>query len=222
VLTAHRPTVRLTTASILPAAVLACCLALHCPAQGTLGITFDTGSFVAPPGERDAISLYVESGMQFWNPYGFENLVSAGGSLSGYPEDGTAYLQVSTGARLGFTFASGTHFSLLSFDAAGYSTNVAGSITLTVVGYGDMGLRVTNNFTIDSLLDRRANSLPDFQRFFPDSRFADVYRVDIFTDRWSLDNVLLGGVPEPSAGTLALVGVLCGLACRRLSRWRKR
>ena len=155
--------------------------------------------------------------MRFWNPYGLENLVSAGGGVSGYPENGTTYLQVSSGAKLAFSFTSGAHFDLVSFNVAGYGIAYPAA-TLQVVGYGNMGLRVTNSFAIDSLASRRASQLPDFQTLSFDSRFTDLYRIDILTDRFSLDNVLLSGVPEPSSGALALLGAACALTLRRAVR----
>ena len=91
-------------------------------------------------------------------------------------------------------------------------------MTLQVVGYGNMGLRVTNSFVLDSLASRRASQLPDFQTLSFDSRFTDLYRIDILTDRFSLDNVLLSGVPEPSSGALVLLGAACAIAFRRAVR----
>ena len=74
-------------------------LLTHCQAQGTMTIGFEGAPYAGgpqpqPPGYRTPIGEYYESGMRFWNPYGLENLVSAGGGVSGYPDDGIAYLQV--------------------------------------------------------------------------------------------------------------------------------
>jgi hypothetical protein len=186
-----------------------------CPAEGTLTINFDG----QPPGTFGTISGYIESGVTFWNPYGPENLARIGPNLSGTPQDGTAYLAVTAGAKLTFEMNPLNLFNLVSFDAAGYSSSFPGA-TLEVVGYQVMSVRVTNSFTVDSFLDRRANNLPDFQTFYPDSQFQGVYRVDVFTDRWMLDNLVLGGVPEPSSYALAAIGGLCWFAGRRMCRRR--
>jgi hypothetical protein len=157
--------------------------------------------------------------MTFWNPYGVENLARIGAGLTGHPDNGTAYLDVAGGARLGFSFNTfpGTYFDLLCFDAAGEYISLPGA-TLVVVGYKGMAGTVTNYFTVASLADRRANSLPDFETFYLDSRFQRVSRVDILTDRWALDNVVIGGVPEPSAAALALLAAACASWFRRLDR----
>src|SRR3954451_8450850 len=104
-------------------------------AQGTMTLTFNGH----PPGYATPIGSYIESGMQFGNPYGAENLIINGGCLSSSPENGTSYLQVSKDARLSFTFLSGRHFDLFSFDAAEYDLGFPGSLTLQVVGYKNMG-----------------------------------------------------------------------------------
>ena len=166
-----------------------------------------------PPGYTTPTSGYTESGMNFWTPYGPENLALVGAGVSGTPQDGTAYLQVTAGAKLAFSLTSGVYFGVVSFDAAGYNTDFPGA-SLEVVGYHPMGATVTNYFTVASFLDRRANSLPDFETFYPDSQFQNVYRVDVLTARWSLDNVVISGVPEPSAGVLILLGTLCGFGWR--------
>ena len=192
------------------------CLAKHCLGQGTMQVRFEG----QPRGTYVTTSSYSESGMMFWNPYGPENLARIGSGLSGAPDNGTAFLDVTGGARLAFTFFSGAHFNLVSFDAAEETISYPGPITLQIVGYGSMGRTVTNYFTLDTIQDRRASQLPDFQTFYPDSRFANLYQVDIFTDRWSIDNVVISGVPEPSTGALILVGVLCAAGRSRMRNRR--
>jgi len=201
--------------------VLFCSLA-HCLGQGTMTIGFEGPPFPGglqpqPPGTTSPVGIYLESGMRFLDPSGPQPVVLSGGGISWAPENGTAYLQMISGG-VAFSFTSGAHFDLLSFDAAGYSTNSPGPVTLELVGYGSMGLRVTNNVSVGSFLDRRASQLPDFQTFYPNSQFANLYRVDILADGWSLDNVVIGGVPEPSMGALALLGAACALWSGRLGR----
>ncbi len=182
----------------------------RCQGQGTMTFTFEA----EPPGSTTPVSVYNESGMQFSNPYGAQNLVLAGNGVSGLPSDGTAFLQVSTGADLGFTFLSGAHFNLVSFDAAGYGTSYGGA-SLEVIGYKAMGVMVTNFFAVDSVNNRRTGLLPDFQTFTFDSQFQNVFRVDVLTDRWSLDNLVVSGVPEPSSTALIVMGGACVAIYRR-------
>ena len=211
----------------LPAAVLAFfCLGTGtlCHGQGTMTIGFEGPPYTGgpspqPPGTYTTIGGYSEAGMTFWNPYGQENLALVGPGLSGYADDGTAYLAITSGARLGYSFSSGAHFTVVSIDAADAYIGFPGT-SLEAIGYKSMGVMVTNIFTIGSLADRRANNLPDFQTFYFSSQFQDVYRVDILTDRWALDNLVISGVPEPSCGALAVLAALCGLA-RAWARGRR-
>ena len=205
-----------TLSLIAPAGVILLCLLNQCQGQGTMQFNFDG----QPPGTYATTSSYSESGMLFWNPYGPENLARIGSGLSGAPDNGTAFLDVTGGARLAFTFFSGAHFNLVSFDAAEETISYPGPITLQMVGYGSMGRTVTNYFTLGTIQDRRANQLPDFQTFYPDSRFVNLYQVDIFTDRWSIDNVVISGVPEPSAGGLILLAAACAFGRSRIKRRR--
>jgi hypothetical protein len=55
---------------------------------------------------------------------------------------------------------------------------------------------VTNYFTVSS---------QSFQTFYLDPSFAGVFMVDVLNASWSLDNVVVSGIPEPSAAALALV-----------------
>jgi hypothetical protein len=175
-----------------------------------------------PRGVTVPVATYSESGMQFWNPYGPENLVLAGGGVSSRPDNGTGYLQVSSGAMLAFSFNTfpSTYFNLLSFDAAEYDTAFPGPVTLEVVGYRPMAGTVTNFFTLDGINDG-TGLLQDFQTFNLDSRFVNLYRVDFLTDRFSLDNVVIGGVPEPPVGGLVLAAALCLVSMYRFRRARR-
>jgi hypothetical protein len=167
----------LANTKTLAAAVAILCghLALS-HAQGTFTINFEGPPYTGgpapqPPGTFTTISSYRESGMVFWDPYAPNNLALIGAGWSGAPNDGTAHLDVTGGAYLGFDFTAGIHFNLVSFDAAGEDISLPGA-SLTLVGYGDMGLRVTNYFVVDSLANRRAASLPTSRPFTwtPNSR----------------------------------------------------
>ena len=202
-------------------AVLVGALALcaECFGQGTMRVGFEGPAYPGAPqpqprGTYVTISQYSESGMRFWNPYGLENLTLMGGGLSGEADNGTAYLNAAGGARVGFGLISGQYFDLLAIDAAESQT---GPVTLQFVGYHTMGRTVTNYFTLDGVNDG-TGPLQDFQTFYPDSEFLQVYRVDVLTDRWSLDNLVIGGVPEPSAGALMLLGAAFAMGQSRRRR----
>jgi len=199
-----------TAALALPLALL--CLSNECLAQGTTQILFDGQA----PGTFITIAQHVESGVRFWNPYGPQNLAIVGGGIAGLPENGTAYLQVpGGGTRLGFRLLSFAPFNLFSLDLAEYDTSLPGALTIRVVGYKFQDAQVATDLTTDGINDGTGPQ-PDFQTFTFDSRFRDLYRVEILSERFSLDNVVIGGVPEPSVGGLVLLGTLCVLGRSRV------
>ncbi len=173
-----------------------------------------------PRGTFSQGSVYYESGMRFWNPNGSHTLLLNGGALSWdgisfpFPENSTSYLQpTGDGAWLAFERTSYEPFGLVSFDLAEYSTNSPGPVTVHIVAYGLQGQRVAAvDLTTDGVNDG-IGPLADFQTFTFDSRFANLYRVTMTTDFWSLDNVVITGIPEPSACALLLLGAACAL-CR--------
>jgi hypothetical protein len=117
---------------------------------------------------------------------------------------------------LAFERSSLEPFGLVSFDLAEYSTNSPGPITLHVVGYGLQGQRIAVlDLTTDGINDG-IGPLADFQTVTFDSHFANLYRVEMTTDFWSLDNLVISGVPEPSAGVLVLLGAACAFGRSRI------
>jgi len=186
-----------------------------CRGQGTMRFTFEA----QPPGSSANIFEYSESGMLFTGPH-LNQLWLFGGSLSGYPDDGTGYLGVPAGSQLRFNFNPLATFSLISFDVAEYDTTLPGSVALHVVGYRNDMTIVSTDFTTDGVNDG-TGPLQDFQTFYLDSSFVNLGRVDILSSRFAIDNVVISGVPEPSAGALTLLGVTCMLWFRRAGKfWR--
>jgi hypothetical protein len=144
----------------------------------------------APSGTRVNVGTYSAAGMYF-GPIGPGNLLLNGGGIAGYPDDGTGYLEVPDG-NISFNFSPNEiPFTLISLDAPRFA-NFAPP-TLEVVGYKAqiMGpiTTVTNFFTVTSA---------NFQTFYPDSSFQDVFQVSVLNARWSLDNLVIG-VPEPTS-----------------------
>ena len=184
----------------------------HCLGQGTMTVTFE-GQL---RGTEQQIGVYSELGMQFGGLTP-QSLWLSGGGIPGYPDNGTGYLENPAGSmRFGFnTFpptGSLTPVNFLSFDAA--ECHSFPPSTLTVVGYKIqiMGpfITVTNVFTVSS---------QTFQTFHLDSSFTGVFQVDILNSSFSLDNVVISGVPEPSACALVLLGAAC-LVSRSWARSR--
>jgi hypothetical protein len=195
--------------------LLAClCGVIGSYGQGTLQITFD-GPPIQSPGTARIVTNYFESGMLFTatNPITHNiYFVRNGGGDSGYPDDGTAYLQRGPSSLL-LSFTNNSVFGLLSVDLAEYSTVFSNEpVTVPFIGYEQGGSTVTNVFTTDGIIDG-TGPLADFQTFYF-TNFAGLTRVEISgpTDPlgglgWSLDNLVVT-IPEPTAGVLLLIGVL--------------
>jgi hypothetical protein len=176
------------------------CLAFDCQGQGTMTLTFEGQQ----PGSSSQVGTYSEGGMTFV-PIPIGALYLSGGGVAGYPDNGTGYLYSPDN---GMWFSTATPFpqpfSLISFDAARYAA--AAPPTLMVVGQRLMASSVTNYFTLTS-------GGSDFQTCTLDSSFVNLLRVDIYS-RFSLDNLVISGVPEPSGGALILLGAVFGLGWR--------
>lgn len=156
-------------------------------------------------------------------PFGFLDL--SGGGVAGYPDNGTGYLFKPDGSLFGMRFESTNSlsaiiFDLVSFDAAEY---VGPPTALTVVGYRFQIMApiiaVTNIFTLDGINDG-TGPIQDFQTFYLDSGFANVFRVDVLGGSWAIDNWTISGVPEPSSGALALLGILSAIGWSSMRRKR--
>lgn len=179
--------------------------------QGTLHITFD-GPPPQPPGTQVGRDSYSEGGMLF-NPIGYQ-LTRNGGGISGYPENGTAYLQ-GLGTGLTFSFTDGSVFSLNAVDLAEYSTVFPYPFTVHFVGYRHDGSIVTTDFTTDGIIDG-TGPLVDFQTFSFGGQFTGLDRVEIPMTGWSLDNLIVTPIPEPSTLSLvALGGLILGWRFKR-------
>jgi hypothetical protein len=183
------------------------CLAAPCRGQGTTTITFEG----QPKGTQTQVASYTEAGLRF-SVIAPGSLYLSGGGIAGYPDNGTGYLEIPDafagggGMTLGPTNASPTSapFNLISFDAAVYDG--LGPQSLEIVGYKPMAGTVINYFNVSG---------QTFQTFSLDSSFTGLFRVDFLTARWSLDNLVTTGVPEPATSTLLLLGAFCGIGYAR-------
>ena len=111
-----------------------------------------------------------------------------------------------------FSFINGDVFDLVSMQLAEYSTVVPDAVTVHIVGYRHDGTIVTTDVTSDGVIDG-TGPLVDFETFKFDDRFTGLDRVEIPTDGWSLDNLVIA-VPEPASSALLLVGGLLLWALR--------
>ena len=188
------------------------CLLGQAHGQGTMQIGFQNQMAPAP---------YYESDMWFGRLYaGPEVLWLTPSGMSGYPDNGTRYLQMPTGTGLEFGFSSFTLFDLVSVDLAELHSSWPGPVAVHVVGYKPQyEIAGTIDFTTDGVNDGPGGAA-DFQTFTFDGRFQNLWRVQITTDRFSIDNVVIGGVPEPSANGLLLLAAACAFGRSRIKRRR--
>lgn len=181
---------------------------LQCHGQGTFTrITFD-GPPLQPPGTQYRVQQYYEAGMSFtpidpnapWSGFGRN-----GGGVDFYPENGTAYLQAGLTSTLKFSFMNGVMFNLESVDLAEYSTVVPDAVTVHFVGYRFDGSVISKDWTTDGIIDG-TGPLVDFQTFQFGPEWNGLSRVEIPTYGWSLDNLVVSQIPEPSTLGLMILG----------------
>jgi hypothetical protein len=201
--------------------VLALVLVLFCFrmcgwSQGTMTVTFDNPSL--PPNTDSLISSYSESGVRFWlssDSSGGLRLVGAGNG-GGSPNNGTTHLETYAGpTHVDFSLSPIGLFNLLSFDATESYSLSPGPETLHIVGY-------KNDMTA-SIIDLTTDGARQFQTFALGPSFSDLIRVSITPSSWdgfALDNVVISGVPEPSAGGLLLLAAACAFGRSRIRRRR--
>jgi len=163
--------------------------------QAPFTITFD-GPPTQPRGTAYNRTYYYESGVAFTPETDTpgDSFGRCGGGISGFPDNGTTYLQV--GSSLEFSFTNGVSFSLESVDLAGYS-DVLPEMDIQFVGYKSDGSTVTNSFSGSGL---------DFQTYNFGPEFTNVTRVEVFGNLWSLDNLVVQpGPPVLSITTFDLL-----------------
>lgn len=203
---------RINTICIRSLVVLLVSLGSVC-GQGTLRtIRFD-GGLTYPPGTQSSNwNFYTEPVMFTVNGYpaGFTRTWSGGPQV---PDNGTAYLQGRPGDFLRFT-QNGYVFGLVSVDLAEYTTSSLTPVTIRFVGLNYNGdIVATTEFTTAGIADDLGR--PAFQTFyfppeFQSRQFNSVYVNPNFISSagWSLDNLTIYGVPEPSVLALGCCGGL--------------
>ncbi len=169
-------------------------------------ITFDNPPL--PPNTGVLIESYSESGVRFWlssDSSGGLVLVGAG-NAGGSPNNGTTHLETYAGqAHVNFSLSPVGVFNLISFDATESYSTTPGPETLHVVGYN-----AYYPTTVEA--DLTTDGTRQFQTFSLGPTFINLGRVSITPSAWAgfaLDNVVISGVPEPSAGALLLLAAAC-------------
>ena len=198
----------MTVKTRIPISLFAClCIAATSYAQGHVRFTFE-GPPLQLPGTATVTTQYYESGFLFRPVAGSPSFVRVGNpptSQSGRPDNGTAYLQAAVTQSLMFNPTNGSLFGVVSVDLAEYSTGFQVPLTVSFLGYRFDGSVVTTNFTTDGIIDG-TGPINDFQTFYFGSEFNNLSRVEIPTSLWSLDNLTISQIPEPTTTALLLFG----------------
>lgn len=185
-------------------------------------ILFD-GPPEQPRSTAYAVPQYDEAGFLFKAfgpiPDGSPNyhVIRNGGGNALSPENGSAYLQLALSGTLEFFRPDGKLFNLSAVDLAEYSTFFARPQAVTFNGFRLDGSTVSVTFTTDGIIDG-TGPLADFQTFVFPAGFQQLQRVEIPSQPYSLDNLALTVIPEPSALILSLLGLLTVAAARTLLR----
>jgi len=116
-----------------------------------------------------------------------------------------------------FNNLDGSPFSLFAVDLAEYSTVVPDAVSVSFTGYHSDGSTISTSFVTDGIIDG-TGPLKDFETFNFGPGWTDLTRVEIPTDGWSLDNLVVS-VPEPSVPVLFVVGMLA-FQTRRMRRMK--
>ncbi len=159
-------------------------------------VTFD------PPVNPGGIAIlddWEDQSMYFTGPNGFAQYDSGRDRC---PDNGTAYLQFTSGPprTLVFNNVYSIPFTLHSVDLAEYSTFFDEPWTITFTGHKTDGSTVTEQFTVDGVIDG-PGPLADFETFFLGGEFTDLSYVEVPTTRYALDNVVVA----PASGYETLV-----------------
>lgn len=178
--------------------------------QGTIRVTFDEPPDM-PPGTSRPVGFYSESGVGVRVTSGVVTRRWSGDSL--FPDNGTAYLQAGISNALYFNLG-GSLFNAVSVDFAPYSASSLDPVTVEFAAL-DYGGRIiaTTQFTV--MLNGQGE--PAFQTFSFPQEFRGMHSLWITppAPAWSLDNLVISAIPEPSVFVLLGTGVFLVWAWRR-------
>lgn len=133
---------------------------------------------------------------------------------------GTATNESSGGARLSnnsymrIQLSDGAYFTMETIELAEFSQSYDGVLqTITFTGIRSDSTMVTQDFTIDGIIDGIGNQA-DFELFEFPAEFSNLMYVDVGSTMASIDNITLSHMPVPAAFWLFVSGVisLAGLA----------
>lgn len=155
------------------------------PLQVAGTITFDTVFF---PGGPVVLSDLTEGDMLFVTANG---VTHSDIGIPEFPDNGTPFLLLNAGqAPLVISNALGEAFSMMSVDLSEYSTAFAMPRSVPFVGYRSDGGTVSRTFNLDGVIDGDG-PIADFETFSFGNDFRDLSYVEVQTDVYCMDNLVL-------------------------------
>ena len=151
---------------------------------------------------------WTEQDMYFETPNGMT--VQDSGGQANAPDNGSTWMRTMAWPRqapLTITNLSGAPFTLHFVDLAEYSTLYSTPRSIPFIGYKNDGSIVTTTFITDGIIDG-TGPLADFETFMFDADFTNLNRVVVNTYLYSMDNLGISVVPEPSS--IAMIGLISG------------
>lgn len=139
--------------------------------------------------------------------------------------NGSAINESSGGSRLPsnsymrIQLSDGGSFSMETVELAEFSQSYEGIMqTITFTGIRSDSTVVTQDFTIDGIIDGKGN-LADYELFVFSAEFSNLMYVDVGSTMASIDNITLSPVPAPAALWLFVSGIISLAGLARLRSW---
>lgn len=170
-----------------------------------------------PPGSSSPLGFYTESGVGVRVTSGVATRRWSGDPL--FPDNGTAYLQAGISNALYFNIG-GSLFNAVSVDLAPYSASSLDPVAVEFAAL-DYGGRIiaTTQFTV--MLNGQGS--PVFQTSYFPQEFQGMHSLWIAPPAppWSLDNLVISPIPEPSTAALLVAGGFLFAACLLRRGWKR-
>ncbi len=192
----------------------------------TVVLEYNTGrpyltSIATLPGKGATIPYYDEDGflskpvgpISTTAPY---KLCITGPNSIGNASNGTAHLSLLNDNSFEVFSLEGQLFDAVSIDLAEYSTVFQRPKTISFEGILGSGASVFVSFTTDGFI-QGGNALNDFETFTFPVEFSNLSLLRSMTTGYSLDNLTLRVVPEPTLLSILSISLL-GVVTRRTRR----
>ena len=148
----------------------------------------------APPTNgAEAVESYEENGFQFTGTFALGSSSNSGRASN----SSVGYLELLIGNEVTIVQGDNNPFNAVSVDLSEFSSLFPDAISVTFVGTFPDNSEVSHTFTTDGIFDS-TNGVDDFETiFFPDT-FQDLVSLSTTSSPFTLDNLVIEAIPEPS------------------------